>query len=64
MARRFEAPHLTFPLPGRLVRDLGPVVESLVLPMLDPRHDLRLGCTLTLEFVRDQHPRHVPQPLA
>ena len=63
LAWRFESPHLAFPLPGRLVRDLGPVVESLVLPMLDIRHDLRLRGAVTLQFVRDQHSRRVPQSL-
>jgi len=31
LAWRFESPHLPLPLPGRLVRDFGPVVETLVL---------------------------------
>jgi hypothetical protein len=63
MARRFEPPHLPFPLPGRLVRDFGPVVEPLVLPMLDTRQDLRLRGAITLHFVRHQHPRHILQSL-
>ena len=48
LARGFVSAHLPLPLPGRLVRDLGPVVESLVLPMLYPRQDLRLRGAVTL----------------
>ena len=45
------------------MRDFGSVVEPLVLPMLYPRHDLRLRCAVAFEFVRDQHSRRVPQSL-
>ena len=36
---RFESPHLAFPLPARLVRDLGPIVEPPVLPVFYARHE-------------------------
>src|SRR3954467_9042927 len=44
LPRRLEALHLSFsPLsfspPRRLVRILGPVVQSFMLPMRDARHD-------------------------
>jgi len=33
LARRFVSAHLALPLPGRLMRNLRPIVQSLVLPM-------------------------------
>ena len=38
---------------GRLVRVFRPVVQPLVLAMLDPRHDLLLGRAVGAELVRD-----------
>jgi hypothetical protein len=43
LPRRLEAFHDPFPSPGRLVGILRPVVEALMLPMLDARHDLMLA---------------------
>jgi hypothetical protein len=35
----------------------GPVIEALVLPMLDPGHDLPLGSGVALQLVSDEHTR-------
>src|SRR6476660_4319479 len=35
----------------------GPVIEALVLPMLDPGHDLPLGRGVALQLVGDEHTR-------
>jgi hypothetical protein len=35
----------------------GPVVEALVLPMLDRGHDLPLGSGVALQLVGDEHTR-------
>ena len=45
------------------MRKFGPVVQALVLAMLDTRHDLLLRCGVALEFVRNQHPWGVTQAL-
>ena len=51
--RRLEALHLPFSSSGRLVRDLGPVVEVAALPMLDPGQDLPLGGAIAAKFIQD-----------
>jgi hypothetical protein len=56
MTGRFEPPHLSLLSPGWLMRYLGAVVDSLVLPMLKAGHDLRFGGSVAFEFIRDQHP--------
>ena len=56
MAGRLEAAHLFFSLPRRLVRKFSPVVQALVLAMLDTGHDLLFRCGITLQLVGDQHP--------
>src|ERR1700758_5034126 len=33
----------------------GPVIETLMLPMLDPGHDLPLGGAIAAQLVSDQH---------
>jgi hypothetical protein len=33
----------------------GPVIEALVLPMLDPGHDLPLGRGVALQLVSNEH---------
>jgi hypothetical protein len=38
----------------------GPVIEALVLPMLDPGHDLPLGSGVALQLVSDKHTRCAP----
>jgi hypothetical protein len=45
----------------RLVRDLGPVVEVVALPMLDARQDFTLGGSVAAQLVGDNYPRHVWQ---
>lgn len=45
------------------MRHLGPIVQSLVLPMLHARHDVNLGSGVALQFVRDQDPWRIPQAL-
>src|SRR5258705_3194982 len=40
---RLEPLHDPLSSSGRLMRVFGPGIEALVLPMLDPRHDLPLG---------------------
>ena len=39
------------------MRVLCPVVDPLVPPVFDARHDLALGCGVTLEFIGHHHPR-------
>jgi len=48
-----------FPRPGRLVRMLRPVVQSLVLPVLDTGPHLPLGRPVARERVGADHARHV-----
>ena len=35
----------------------SPVIEALVLPVLNPRHDLPLGSGIALQLVGDEHTR-------
>ena len=62
MARRFEALHLPFSPSCRLMRVFRPVVQTFVLPVLDPRYQLPFGRTVTGQLVRDQNTRwpHLP----
>ena len=39
------------------MRVFGPVIEALVLAMLDPGHDLPLGRGVALQLVGDEHTR-------
>src|SRR6266404_6196695 len=41
----------------QLMGVFGPVVEALVLTMLDPGHDLPLGSGVALQLVGDEHTR-------
>jgi len=43
-----------------LVRILRPIIEALVLPMLDAGHDLPLGRGVAAQLVGDQHTRRPP----
>jgi hypothetical protein len=56
-----ETLHAPLPLPGRLVRVLGAVIEVPVLPVLHPWHELALGRPITLQLIRDHHARGLPQ---
>ena len=57
VGRRFEPAHLTLPLPGRLVRDFGPVVRVPVRAVDHGRHHGAAGRGVAAEFVGDQSPR-------
>src|SRR6266404_6088173 len=43
LPRRLEPLHDPLSSSGRLMGVFGPVIEALMLPMLDPGHDLPLG---------------------
>ena len=49
-----KTPHLTLPLPGRLVRDFGPVVRVPVRAVDHGRHHGAAGREVAAEFVGDQ----------
>src|SRR5947209_12120800 len=53
--RRLEPLHDPLSASGRLMGVFGPVIETLVLTMLDPGHDLPLGSGVALQ--RDEHTR-------
>src|SRR5689334_3891631 len=57
LPRRLEALHDPLSSSGRLVGILRPVVEALVLTVLDARHDLTLGGPIAAQLVGDQHTR-------
>lgn len=63
MARRFEALHTPLPFSRWLVRVLRPVIEVLVLALLDAGKELFLGCLVALEFIRHDHARNLLQAL-
>jgi hypothetical protein len=63
LAGRFEPPPLAFLLARALVGQLSAVIQSLVLAMLDARHDRFLGRGIALQLISDQHPRDVLEPL-
>ena len=43
------------------MRTLGAVILSLILAVLDTRHDLLLGCMVAPELICDDHARHILQ---
>jgi hypothetical protein len=55
--RRLEPLHDPLSSSGRLMGVFGPVIEALVLTMLDPGHDLPLGSGVALQLVGDEHTR-------
>src|SRR5215813_3462253 len=57
LPRRLEPLHDPLSSSGRLMGVFGPVIEALVLPMLDPGHDLPLGNGVASQFVGDEHTR-------
>ena len=57
LSRRFELPHLSFPLSRRLVRDFRSVVSVLVGVVDDGRHDLAVSGTVASQLVGNQPPR-------
>jgi hypothetical protein len=59
--RGLEPLQASLPLAGGLVGVLGAVVEIPVLAMFDPRQDLALGGSVTLQFVGDDYAGDVDQ---
>jgi len=57
LPRRLEPLHDPLTSSGRLMGVFGPVIEALVLPMLDPGHDLPLGSSVAPQLVGDEHTR-------
>src|SRR3954470_12243773 len=57
LPRRLEALHDPLSSSRWLMRILRPVVEALVLAVLDARHDLPLGGSIAFQLVGDQHTR-------
>src|SRR5271166_1190178 len=60
LPRRLETLHDPLSSSCRLVGVFRPVVEALVLAMLDAGHDLPLGRGIAAQLVGDQHPRRSP----
>ena len=60
LPRRLEPFHDPLSSSGRLMGILRPVIEALMLAMLDAGHDLPLGCGVALQLVGDQHTRRSP----
>lgn len=58
-----EASHHALSQSGWLVRSLGAVILSLILAVLDTRHDLLLGRMVAPELICDDHARHILQTL-
>src|SRR5436190_10469967 len=57
LPRRLELLHDPLSSSGRFMGVFGPVIEALVLPMLDPGHDLPLGSGVAPQLVGDEHTR-------
>jgi len=58
----FEFPHFLLAQTRRLMRIFGSIVQSFVLPMLHAWQDVAFRCSITLEFIGNDHSRHVAQP--
>src|SRR5512135_1664546 len=58
----FEAPHFLLSQSRRLVGVLSTIVETFVLTMLHSWQDLAFRRPITLQFVSNDHARHVLQP--
>src|SRR6202030_1499981 len=63
LPRRLEPLHDPLSSSGRLMGVFGPVIEAVVLSMLDPGHDLPLGGGVALQLVSDKHTRCAPRLL-
>jgi hypothetical protein len=63
MARRFEPLHATLTLPRWAMRVLTPIIEIAALAVLHAREHLALGCAIAFEFVGNEYPWYVLQPL-
>ena len=55
LARRLEPLHLPLAPARGLVRVLRPVVQPLVLPVLNGRHDRALGCGIAAQIADGHH---------
>src|SRR4029077_6453879 len=53
--------HRPLALPGRMMRVLGPVVQTLRLPVFHRGHHHAVSGPVAGELVGNEHPRHVPQ---
>ena len=62
VARGFKPLHPPLPLAGGLVGVLRPIIQIALLPMCHPRKELSLCSPITLQFVSNDHARHVLQP--
>ena len=63
LSGRLEPLHLAFSSPCWLVRVFRPIVEALVLAVLDARHDLLFGRAVGAQLIRDHDPRSSALPL-
>jgi hypothetical protein len=61
LARGFAPWPARLPLPGGWVRVLGALSERPMVAMFHSREQLALGCSIALEFIGDDTPRHVRQ---
>jgi hypothetical protein len=57
LPRRLEPLHDPLSSSGRLMEVFRPVIDALMLPMLDPGHDLPLGSGVAPQLVGDEHTR-------
>jgi len=64
LPRRLDPLHDQLSSSGRLMGVFGLVIEALVLPMLDPGHDLPLGSGVALKLVGDGEPKILPDRVA
>jgi hypothetical protein len=67
LSGRFEQLHDSLSSAGQLVTVFRPIVQALVLPMLDPRHDRPLRRAIACQLTGDHNPRCptlFPQELA
>ncbi len=58
----FEPAHFLLSPSRRLVRMLGSIVASFVLPMLHAGQGFTVRRPIPLQLIRDDHARHVEQP--
>src|SRR5215813_2352432 len=63
MPGRLEPLHAILTLPRGARRVLTPVIEVAALPVLYSWQYLAFGRAIAFEFIRNDDPRHVPQPL-
>ena len=59
MTRGLEPLHAPLALAGRLVGVLCSIIQIPMLPMFHSWKDLALGSPIALEFIGDDHARHV-----